>query len=175
MTELTGLVGAVADGLAVDVGLGVTEALAVGVGLPVADGLAGVVVSLGRRPPVIAAPLPVAEGLAGGTMFALVDGDGLGDGEDDVPEEDGDGVGVGVGIELPKPCASTGRKSSFAVVASDSRIASLVTPGIDTMMLAFCPLPWVVTSDSATPKPSTRWRMISTACLSWSSVIAPPV
>ena len=69
----------------------------------------------------------------------------------------------------------TGRKSNFAVVESESRMAWLVVPGIETMIVALSPLPCVVTSDSATPKPSTRWRIISTDCLSWSSVTGTPL
>ena len=72
--------------------------------------------------------------------------------------------------------ASTGRKASCAVRPTRSTRRSWDTePGTDTMIAALSPEPWTVTSDSATPRPSTRWRMIPTAWSSCSSVIVPSV
>jgi hypothetical protein len=128
------------------------------VGVGVALGLA--VLAVPRSAPVIASPFDDADGdpadaAADGEIVVLAEADAEGFA---VLEAvlDGEGVGVAVGVTPPTSSSRTGRKSSFAVVARVLSTAESVTPGIDTMMLAFCPLPWVVTSDSATPKPSTR-------------------
>ena len=94
----------------------------------------------------------------------LDDGDEVPDGVD-VAVELGDGVGVGA----PEPLTSTWRKRSSAVCLTVSRIDLSCLPGIEMTML----LEAVVTSDSATPKLSTRLRMIATAWFSVSLVIFP--
>ncbi len=51
---------------------------------------------------------------------------------------------------------------------------SWVTPGTVTTMTASLPLPCTATSDSATPRPLTRCRMISTVCCNCSSLMLAP-
>jgi hypothetical protein len=84
---------------------------------------------------------------------------------------DGVGVEVGSGIGTPEPVASTWRNLSSAVVPTSRTSSSSFTPGTDTTIVFE---PWVVTSDSATPEPSTRDRMISTAVFNASGVTSPP-
>ena len=68
----------------------------------------------------------------------------------------------------------TGRKFNSAVRWTSSTMRSSFSPGTDTTIAAPEPVPCVVISASATPRPSTRWRRISTACLSCSSVTVVP-
>ncbi len=100
-------------------------------------------------------------------LLVLVDGDGLA-----VPEGVADGaalpVALGdadageVGVGTPAPASSTGRNRSWAVCCTVARMFWSCLPGIEMTMLLLA----VVTSDSATPKLSTRLRMMETA---WSS------
>ena len=85
--------------------------------------------------------------------------DGLGVTE---PEAVGDGVALGTGVADPAPLTRTWRKRSSAVCWTVARMFLSCLPGIEMTML----LPAVVTSDSATPKLSTRFRMMETAWLS---------
>ena len=107
----------------------------------------------------------------------LVDGDGLAVPEDvavgaalPVALGDADGEGVDVGVATPAPASSTGRNRSWAVCCTVARMFWSCLPGIEMTMLLLA----VVTSDSATPKLSTRLRMMETAWSSASLVTLAP-
>ena len=83
--------------------------------------------------PVIALPFDDADGepAAADDDGVIVD-DAEAEAEGDAVLEavlDADGVGVAVGVTPPTASSSTGRKSSFAVVARVLRTAESVTPG----------------------------------------------
>ena len=63
----------------------------------------------------------------------------------------------------PDELARTWRKRSSAVCPTNSTTRRPVSPGTEITIWRFVPLPWAATSDSATPKELTRWRIIDTA------------
>ena len=123
--DVTGADDALADGVGLADGTVLAEALGLGV------------TAVLRNAGASRAPLPVevaeAEGPEADALgAALADGDG-----DPVAPAEALGLAVGSLIVLPASRKSTGRKVSLAVVAREFRIASSVTPGIETMMLEF--------------------------------------
>ena len=89
---------------------------------------------------------------------------------DAVPLAVGLGEADGCGVGAPAPASQTGRNRSSAVCWTVLRMDLSCLPGIEMTMLS----PAVVTSDSATPKLSTRLRMIDTAWFSESFGGEPP-
>src|SRR3954467_11731923 len=177
-----GAVGVGAGALvAVAVGVAFVDAagLAGGVALAAAAGLAGVADGLGvaaagaRNASGKPEPAEVDAGLegltvafagvvalAGGVAAALPDG---------VAEAPPDGVALGVAVGAGAGAAfgastRTGRKRSCEDLLRESTVLCGGLPGSEMTMLR---PPWVATSASATPLPSTRWRMMSTALSIW--------
>ena len=72
-------------------------------------------------------------------------------------------VEVSVGFATPAVSAKTWRKRSSAVCPTRSTTRRPLSPGTEITIWRFVPLPCAVTSLSATPKESTRWRIIETA------------
>ena len=116
---------------------------------------------------VVAALTALRSALGTTALLVLVVGDGDGVPLVDVlgvavPEAVGDGEALGTGVADPAPLTRTWRKRSSAVCWTVARMFLSCLPGIEMTML----LPAVVTSDSATPKLSTRLRMMETAWFS---------
>ncbi len=82
------------------------------------------------------------------------------------------GLAFLVGCGWPGAMAATSRKRSWAVCLTVSTRSPLVGPGISTTMLS---LPWVPTSDSATPLPLTRWSMMPRASSRFAGVMSWPL
>src|SRR5665648_1186797 len=123
------------------------------VGLAVGAGVVAAV-SAGGKPDLGAVvAVPVAAGLlvAGAVVLPVT-----------VP------VDVGTGVGAVPASTRTARIRSCDDFCSEAMVALSGLPGSETTML----LPWVVTSASATPDPSTRARMMSTAFWTWPGLIA---
>src|SRR3954469_13178435 len=179
--SVAGAVGAGAG--AVGVGAGALVAVAVGVAFVDAAGLAGVADGLGveaagaRSASGKPEPAEVEAGLEGlavafaglvafadGVAVALPEGEvvALPEGVADAPPV---GVALGVGAGAAFGASTrTGRKRSCEDLLRESTVLCGGLPGSEMTMLR---PPWVATSASATPLPSTRWRMMSTALSIW--------
>ena len=124
--------------------------------------------------PVAGRPLllPVADGAADTVVDGLADGDGVVE-----PVGAADVVGVGVGAAVADGTgpheSSTLRKLILAVLPTLSLRSFSFFPGTSIRMVEPAPVPCRVTLDSATPSPSTRWRMMLTAWSTASSVTVP--
>src|SRR3954447_3586113 len=184
--SVAGAVGAGAG--AVGVGAGALVAVAVGVAFVDAAGLAGVVAlaaaaglagavadGLGveaagaRSASGKPEPAEVDAGLEGlavafAGLVAFADGVAvaLPEGVADAPPV---GVALGGGAGAAFGASTrTGRKRSCEDLLRESTVLCGGLPGSEMTMLR---PPWVATSASATPLPSTRWRMMSTALSIW--------
>src|SRR4051812_25852622 len=156
---------------------------AVGAGVAPADGLVAVPVAVGLGVAV------AARSASGTTPFcAVADVEGvavvLAFGVDfEVAAPEGVAVPLGVPVEVPLGAAwlalassawtYTARKRSCDGFFSASSCSGVGCPGIETTMLR---PPCVVISASETPLASMRWRMMSTARLTWpSEIVSVPV
>src|SRR4051812_9323955 len=152
LAAAAGLAGAVADGLGV-AAAGARSASGKPEPAEVDAGLEGLAVAFAG---LVAFADGVAVALPEGEVVALPEG---------VADAPPVGVALGGGAGAAFGASTrTGRKRSCEDLLRESTVLCGGLPGSEMTMLR---PPWVATSASATPLPSTRWRMMSTALSIW--------